>query len=95
MKKHFFALVRKACSEKLIFLILISLGLSTASYAEKRGRVIDFEDELVEGVNKRPLDSLSQISERGKNGRKAHLYRKRGSFRNETQETLMEVRVWQ
>lgn len=60
--------------------------------AGKRQTVIDFEGDLVEGMNKRPLDSLNQISERDKKRRKTHLYRKRASFRTETSETLRSLR---
>lgn len=58
-------------------------------------KVIDFEDELVEGVNKRPLDSLSQISEADRKKKKPHLYRKRAGFRSETQQTISELRYSQ
>jgi len=61
----------------------------------KRQKVIDFEDEVVEGLNKRPLDSLSQISERDKKRRKPHLYRKRGGFSSEIAETLRNQRYVQ
>lgn len=90
--------VRRSCLVLFTLLILLGSGAlysSLTTAAEKRGKVIDFEDELVEGVNKQPLDSLSSISERGKDGRKTHLYRKRQGFRVETLETLREVRVWQ
>lgn len=86
MKLHFFT---------RIFAFVLCLGISMTSDAGKRGRVIDFEDELVEGVNKRPYDSVSQIGERGRHQRKLHLYRKRQGFRNETEETLSEMRMWQ
>lgn len=55
-------------------------------------KVIDFEGDLVEGMNKRPLDSLSEISELQKRRKRMHLYRKRRGFRTETQETLREMR---
>ena len=58
----------------------------------KRSKVIDFEDEVVEGLNKRPLDSLSQISERDRKKHKPHLYRKRAGFRTETAESLHQIR---
>ncbi|OFZ54894.1 MAG: hypothetical protein A2428_11760 [Bdellovibrionales bacterium RIFOXYC1_FULL_54_43] len=71
-----------------------SLGLIPPSIAAeaKRQKVIDFEDEVVEGMNKRPLDSLSHLSEAEKRRRKHHLYRKRGGFRSETAETLRLLR---
>ena len=94
MQKKQNALVQFHCLE--IFIVTVILIFSSqASAGDKRGRVIDFEDELVEGVNKRPLDSVSQISERNKRRRQMHLYRKRQGFRSETQEILTEMRVWQ
>lgn len=63
--------------------------------ARSRQKVIDFDDEVVEGVNKRPLDSLSQISERDRKRRKPHLYRKRAGFRSEMAETLHQLRYVQ
>jgi hypothetical protein len=78
-----------------IFLLCFStLGISPATvYAEKsRQKVIDFDGDVVEGVNKKPLDSLTQVSEKEKRRRKIHLYHKRRGFRTETQEVLREMR---
>jgi hypothetical protein len=69
--------------------------LAPAIAGEKRGKVIDFDDEVVEGVNKQPLDSLSQISEAARRHKKPHLYRKRGGFRTEITETLRALRYTQ
>ena len=74
------------------------LGVANAYAAERKPshqKVIDFEDEIVEGMNKRPLDSLNQISEKEKRKRKQHLYRKRVGFRAETNESLHELRYVQ
>ncbi len=60
-----------------------------------RQKVIDFEDSLIEGMNKRPLDSFAQISERDKKRRKVHRYRKRAGFRTETAETVRDMRYAQ
>jgi hypothetical protein len=86
----------------LILSLLSILGfaftLQDAAAAEKAGarqKVIDFDDETIEGLNKRPLDSLSQISERNKRRHKPHLYRKRTGFRSETAETLRAIRYEQ
>ncbi len=81
-------------------LILGVVNLGTTSLAKasesplssKRERVIDFEDDLVEGLNKRPLDSLNQISERDRGRRKRHLYRKRAGFRSETAVTISDLK---
>jgi hypothetical protein len=64
---------------------------ATDAPKSNRKKVIDFDDEMVEGLNKRPLDSLSQISERGKKRGGNHLYRKRGSFTSDNRELLSEA----
>lgn len=74
-----------------VVLLFVAITAATSSFAaqkQKSEKVIDFEDEVVEGLNKRPLDSLSQISERNKKRHRPHLYRKRVGFRTETAETL-------
>lgn len=87
----------KKCSAKrftVIFLVVAvfsSLGLATSAPAPKRHKVIDFEDELVEGVNKRPLDAFQQISDQKKKLKKMHLYHKRASFGFEVDQTLKEM----
>lgn len=79
-------------------LFCICLGLSywvlRSAHAGESGRqkVIDFEESVVEGVNKRPLDSFNQISEAEKRKRRLHLYRKRASFHTETLQTLDQMR---
>jgi hypothetical protein len=82
-----------------VWAIALTFLLPSYALAQKKGedrqKVIDFDDEVVEGMNKRPLDSLSQISEREKRRRKLHLYKKRASFRSETAETLKEIRYIQ
>ena len=65
-----------------------SFAADTIGGHGKRQKVIDFDDEVVEGVNKQPLDSLNEIAERDKHKHKPHLYRKRAGFRTETAETL-------
>lgn len=67
---------------------LMSIHAGIAAEKAKGQKVIDFEDEVVEGLNKRPFDSLSQISERNKKRHKPHLYRKRVGFRTETADSL-------
>jgi hypothetical protein len=87
----------------LLTLLSFAITLQDASAAsQERGtshqkgqKVLDFEDETIEGLNKRPLDSLSQLSERDKRRRKPHLYRKRVGFRSETAETLRALRYTQ
>lgn len=65
---------------------------AAAEHAGARQKVLDFDDETIEGLNKRPLDSLSQISEKDKRRHKPHLYRKRTGFRSETGESLRTLK---
>lgn len=81
-----------------LLIAVMGLAFGCAELAEaksKRAKVIDFEDEVVEGINKRPLDSLSQLSEKNKKKKKPHLYRKRAGFKPETTESLGELRYIQ
>ncbi len=64
---------------KLKIIILLLLASSAHSADNKRSKSINFEDELVEGINRKPLDSVNQLSELEANQRK-HLYRKRSGF---------------
>lgn len=45
----------------------------------KRSKALNFEDDVIEGINRKPLDSVNQISENNKRKRE-HLYRKRSNF---------------
>lgn len=74
-------------------LLLLSLTLSTTTFAQsKRSTVLNFEDEMVEGINRKPLDSVNQISERNKKGQ-GHLYRKRAGFADRDQILMNELRL--
>lgn len=62
------------------------------AHKEDRQKVIDFDGDLVEGMNKSPYDSLNQVSEAQKKRRMMHLYRKRKGFKVEVQQTLGKMR---
>ncbi len=79
----------------ILFVSAIQMLFASTAWAGERTKSIDFDDEVVEGVNKKAYDSLSQVSENGRDRNKSHLYRKRGEFRPETEETLREIKVWQ
>jgi hypothetical protein len=66
-----------------------------AKRGPSRSKVIDFEGDLVEGMNKKPLDSLNQISEADRRRNRPHLYQKRKGFRSETEQSLRELRYYQ
>ena len=86
-------------SKPLIWILpvaLLALGLATwatvqpALAASSRLKSIDFDEDLVEGMNRRPLDSLQSIRDRDRKRRKRHLYRKRASFRSEVLRSVGE-----
>ncbi|MGE0615727.1 MAG: hypothetical protein AB7P04_08795 [Bacteriovoracia bacterium] len=78
-----------------VWMIFAMVASVASAAAAERHKVIDFEDELVEGVNKKPLDSLSTLSEKEKKRRRLHLYRKRVGFSSETADSLKEMRYAQ
>lgn len=83
---------------KVLCFILISAlvqSFTSLSCAEDRSQQLDFEDELIEGMNKKPYDHLSQIGQKKKNKEDDHLYWKRAHFHLETNETLQELRYIQ
>ena len=79
----------------ILFLTLFLLQSSVfAQESGKRSKSINFEDEMVEGINRKNLDSFNQISEQtGKN--KNHLYRKRAGFNDRDLSLLTELRLSQ
>lgn len=62
-----------------------------AAPGEDRKKAIDFDGEVVEGMNKQPLDSLNQVSEGDGNRSKNHLYRRAKKFKDENRELAREI----
>jgi hypothetical protein len=76
----------------LIMISIISLSMALAAPSKvKRSKAIDFDDETIEGVNKMPLDSVSQLNEKNMR-KKRHLYRVRKGYRLENENTLRELK---
>jgi hypothetical protein len=73
-------------------LALASLASAAPSKGPKRQKALDFEDATVEAMNRRPLDSFNQISEKDRKRKAAHLYKKRSGFGSETAETIQQMR---
>lgn len=71
-------------------ILVLALIPSSTAVAGSREKVIDFEDAVVEGVNRKPYDSLQALSEKERRSRRAHLYHRRLSFQSEIEETLRE-----
>jgi hypothetical protein len=76
----------------MFFAILILLSAPALAQDSKRSKNINFEDELVEGINRKPLDAFNQISERNKKS-KNHLYKKRSGFTDRDETLLTEMRL--
>lgn len=64
---------------RIILILFIPLLVNASE--NRRSKTISFEDELIEGINRKPLDQLNQISERNGSGN-SHLYRKRKTFQD-------------
>jgi hypothetical protein len=77
----------------IIFVLLISQQAFSQD-GNKRSKSINFEDEVVEGINRKPLDSFNQLSEQNGRG-KNHLYRKRAGFADRDEMLLTEMRLAQ
>lgn len=78
-----------------IAVLFMSLQCAAAPPSSDRQKVIDFEDTVVEGMNRQALDSVTQLSERDRKKNRAHLYRKRASFRSESTRMAEEMRLAQ
>ncbi len=76
----------------LIFIVVILVSSTSFSQTTKRSKSINFEDELVEGINRKPLDSVNQLSEFEANQRK-HLYRKRAGFVDRDRLVMDELKL--
>lgn len=75
-----------------IFLIIILLSSTSYSSESKRSKSINFEDELVEGINRKSLDSVNQLSEIDPAHRK-HLYSKRSGFVDRDRLVMDELKL--
>lgn len=83
---------------KLLWVIGLIAGtvvtLRSEALEGKRSTSINFEDEMIEGINRKSLDSVNQISERDGRG-KQHLYKKRAGFSDRDQLLTQELRLQQ
>jgi hypothetical protein len=84
MKKISTLILRKMMNLSVLCSFLLSLPL----YAQQRSKTLDFDDSLVEAVNKKPLDSYNQIADRNRKRIRPHLYQKRAHFDHEMSEKI-------
>ena len=63
---------------------------AAAGVGAKRKSSLEFDDNVVEGMNKNPLDSLQNV---GREDGKSHgrLYKKRTDFQNEIRQSVQEA----
>jgi hypothetical protein len=70
-----------------VVLGLVLFTLVGRAEDSEKSKKIDFENEVIEGENKKPLDSLTELADSAKR-RKSALYEKRQGFQTEDRELL-------
>ncbi len=80
----------------LLAILLAVTAFSTFAFAknEDAKKQIDFEGDVVEGVNKQPLDALNQTAEGIESRGRLHLYRRKKTSKAieaENEENLREL----
>ncbi len=78
--------------------LAFGIAVSTSAFAQShvagssRETSLDFEDQVVEGMNKRPFDYLNTLANKDRKRDQSRLYEKRTHFRPELADSLDEVR---
>jgi len=82
----------------LIFLLALAIAMTAHGKTSKAPspdgeskKSIDFDGDVVEGMNRQPLDSLTSTSEGDGSGKKNHLYRRKKKFKQENRELAREI----
>lgn len=76
---------------KYLCLLLSLFAFALNALADDKRKTIDFDAEVIEGINKQPLDSLNQIAEKEKKTQKPHLYNERSAFDDENDQTIRDL----
>jgi hypothetical protein len=75
---------------RYLILLLAVVLTPTQSVSDQRSNTLNFDDQLMEGMNRNPFDSLTHIGNPDdKNG--TRLYRYKTSFKREILETAQEM----
>lgn len=76
-----------------LFILLGFLVLSLTVLGEdgKRKRSLNFDGDIVEGMNRQPLDSLTSLKEDDGDRSKNHIYRRKKKFKKENRELAREI----
>ncbi len=80
-----------------------ALGLAVASRAEEGPRepaqvpsqttsALKFEDSVIEGVERKPLQGIDVIGNRGKDGKIHYLFKKRVDFEDKNADLIRDLR---
>lgn len=86
-----------------LMVVTLTIGLSAHAAPAKKtaasGKVpgqyskkLDFDGATVEALNRRPMDSFNQISDKDKGPLSDHLYKKRANFDDQSADTLLQLR---
>jgi len=76
----------------ILTILFIFFTLEVHASENKRSKSINFEDELIEGINRKPLDSFNQISELNESNYR-HLYKKRSSFADRNRALMKDMKT--
>ena len=76
---------------RALLLLILCLALPAFADEKPKRKTIDFDGEVIEGINKQPLDSLNQLSEKEKKEQRPHLYNVRSAFDDENYQTVREL----
>jgi hypothetical protein len=60
------------------------------SLVDNRSKTLDFDADVLEGMNKNPLDSLTRLG-KSDDKQQGHLYRRKSHFRREMRQTVQEM----
>ncbi len=78
-------------NQVLSLVVLLGSLTTSEAHAGERKTSLDFEEQLVEGVNKRPLDSLNSVNDGNGAGKNRHLYSRKIRFEAENRRLLQDA----
>jgi hypothetical protein len=73
---------------------VLSFAVAADLSNSKRSKDLSFDDSVIEGVNRKPLDSLQHVRVRDK-GETSHFYKVRKHFREEAKMLKQELRDYE
>lgn len=67
-----------------------SSSTEAGSLLSNRSKSLDFDNDVIEGMNKNPLDSLTRLGNKD-DKQQDHLYRKKANFKREIRQSVQEM----